>query len=150
MHRNRCVPDLLAALDELPRSAVELGDDATAGAPCRSTDAKVRCRNIAARAVNIRGNLWRLLAGQQVASFGELSRVGKPFIPGSAIAASTGCGLQRPSRQRRGGEQMKSPWWADPSKADPAKRSVQHASSKRVRGDDDQELLVSSDLISLM
>jgi hypothetical protein len=66
MHRNRCVPDLLAALDELPRSAVELGDDATAGAPCRSTDAKVRCRNIAARAVNIRGNVWRLLAGQQV------------------------------------------------------------------------------------
>jgi hypothetical protein len=57
MHRNRCVPDLLAALDELARSAVELGDDATAGVPCRSTDAKVRCRNIAARAVNIRGNV---------------------------------------------------------------------------------------------
>jgi hypothetical protein len=66
MHRNRCVPDLLAALDELPRSAVALGDDATAGVPCRSTDAKVRCRTIAARAVNIRGNLWRFLAGQQV------------------------------------------------------------------------------------
>jgi hypothetical protein len=47
----------LLAVDELPRSAVELGDDATAGVPCRSTDAKVRRRNIAARAVNIRGNV---------------------------------------------------------------------------------------------
>src|SRR4029077_5313128 len=34
---NRSVPDLPAALDELPRSAVELGDDATVGVPCRST-----------------------------------------------------------------------------------------------------------------
>ena len=121
---------------------MELGDDATAGVPCRSTDAKVRCRNIAARAVNI-GDKVRLKLAPSKA--GETLVSITIFVTRAsavtAIAASTGCGLRRASRQRRGGEQMKSPWWADPSKADPAKRSVQHASTRRVCGDDDKELL---------
>ena len=70
MHRSRGVVDLLAAPDELPRSAAELA--MTSAAATLPTGAKVLFRNIAAGPVNIRdGVVAPPLRGRQASQFCE-------------------------------------------------------------------------------